>query len=96
MTGRLCLNIFTQPSTDLGDPQITISADRSTNLGDPQITISAGSSTDLGEPQITINADGSVMLSMKALRGLGVIPEDRPQAKVEAVTRMIRPHKQSW
>ena len=36
------------------------------------------------------------MLSMTALRGLGVIPEDRPQAKVEAVTRMIRPHKQSW
>jgi len=95
MTGRLYLNIFTQPSTDLGDPQITISTDRSTNLGDPQITISTGSSTDLGEPQITINADGSVMLSTRTLRGLGVIPEDRPQAKVEAVRPRIRPHKQS-
>ena len=95
MTSSLCLNIFTKPSTDLGDPRITINADRSTDLGDPRITISAGRSTDLGDPEITINADGSVMLSMRTLRGLGVMPEERPQAAVEAVMPRIQPHKQS-
>ena len=32
---------------------------------------------------------------MRTLHGLGVIPEERPQAKAEAIRPRIRPHKQS-